>query len=1081
MPIREQELRRPVERVTDQLETPSLDDRDYRVVRLPNQLEVLLVHDPETDKASASMDVNVGNFSDEVDMPGMAHAVEHLLFMGTKKYPEENAYSQYLSSNSGSSNAYTGATSTNYYFEVAGRPKDDKEPSASNPSPLKGALDRFAQFFVEPLFLASTLDRELRAVDSENKKNLQSDQWRLHQLEKSLSNPDHPYCHFSTGSLDVLKIQPEARGVNVRQKFIDFYEKHYSANRMKLVVLGREPLDVLEEWVSEYFSGIENKNLKPNRWKDTVPFGPEQLSLQCFAKPVMDSRELNLYFPFLDEDDLYEAQPSRYISHLIGHEGPGSIMSYIKSKGWANGLSAGAYPVCPGSPGLFDCSIRLTQEGLKHYKEIVKVFFQYVSLLRESPPQKWIFDEQKGMADVDFKFKQKTPPSRFTSRISSVMQKPLPREWLLSGHSRLRKFDPKLIQKAIDCLRPDNFRMTIVSRDVPGKWDQKEKWYGTEYTCEKIPADFMREIKEAASTTSANRISKLHLPHKNQFIPTKLEVEKKEVKEPAIAPRMIRNDPLARTWYKKDDTFWVPKANLFVSCKSPIIYASAESSVKARLYTDLVRDALEEYSYDADLAGLQYSVSLDSRGLLVEVSGYNDKLPVLLEQVLKTMRDIEIKDDRFAIVKERFSRAFRNWAFQQPFHQVGDYTNWLTTEHEHTVEEFVAELPSVTADDVRSFHKALLSQLHMEVLVHGNLYKEDALKLTDLIESTLKPRVLPRPQWPILRSLSFPRGSNYVFKKTLGDPANVNHCIETWLYVGDRADRMIRAKTLLLDQMLHEPAFDQLRTKEQLGYVVFSGVKAICTTYGFRFIIQSEKTAEYLDTRIETFLQTWKETLKNMSDSDFEGHKRSLIIKRLEKLENLDQESNRAWNQVHIEYYDFELAQQDAAHVKRLTKDDMIEYFERYIDPASTERAKLSIYMIAQAKSDVSTKQISELVKTLNLESEQASQAATDLQARLSAAGHDEEKEIEGLKEYLLHDLKVAEDKIEAAAESWRTLHQNNTNGVVKDDVKEPPSFNGIKPVIIEDVRDYKSRLTATAGARPVKDLSEYEDLDSKL
>ena len=67
-----------VERVTDQLEKPSLDDRTYRVVRLANQLEVLLVHDPETDKASAAMDVNVGAFSDEDDMPGMAHAVEHV-------------------------------------------------------------------------------------------------------------------------------------------------------------------------------------------------------------------------------------------------------------------------------------------------------------------------------------------------------------------------------------------------------------------------------------------------------------------------------------------------------------------------------------------------------------------------------------------------------------------------------------------------------------------------------------------------------------------------------------------------------------------------------------------------------------------------------------------------------------------------------------------------------------------------------------------------------------------------------------------------------------------------------------------
>jgi insulysin len=67
-----------VERLTDQLEIPSLDDRQYRVIRLSNKLEALLVHDPETDKASAALDVHVGNFSDEDTMPGMAHAVEHV-------------------------------------------------------------------------------------------------------------------------------------------------------------------------------------------------------------------------------------------------------------------------------------------------------------------------------------------------------------------------------------------------------------------------------------------------------------------------------------------------------------------------------------------------------------------------------------------------------------------------------------------------------------------------------------------------------------------------------------------------------------------------------------------------------------------------------------------------------------------------------------------------------------------------------------------------------------------------------------------------------------------------------------------
>jgi insulysin len=122
---------------------------------------------------------------------------------------------------------------------------------------------------------------------------------------------------------------------------------------------------------------------------------------------------------------------------------------------------------------------------------------------------------------------------------------------------RLRKFDPARIEEGLACLRPDNFRMTVVSQKFPGVWEKREKWYGTEYTYEKIPADFLAEIKKAGTSTSKNRLSELHLPHANQFIPTKLEVEKKDVKEPAVAPKLIRNDDLVRTWYKKGKVFYI--------------------------------------------------------------------------------------------------------------------------------------------------------------------------------------------------------------------------------------------------------------------------------------------------------------------------------------------------------------------------------------------------------------------------------------------------------------------------------------------------------------------------------------------
>jgi insulysin len=265
----------------------------------------------------------------------------------------------------------------------------------------------------------------------------------------------------------------------------------------------------------------------------------------------------------------------------------------------------------------------------------------------------------------------------------------------------LRKFDPIKIEEGLRCLRPDNFRMTLISQKVPGTWKQKEKWYGTEYTYEKIPADFLAEIQQAAKSTLKNRLTELHLPQKNPFIPTKLEVKRKEIEKPALSPNLIRNNDLVRTWFKKDDQFWIPKANLLVNCRNTLPNATAENSLKARLYIDMVRDALEEYSYDAELTGLDYSVSAHSGGIEIAVSGYNHKLSVLLEKVLVTMRDIEIKEDRFKIIKERVLRELENWDFEEPYDQVATFTSWLNSEKEYINEQFLAELDHLTAADIQ--------------------------------------------------------------------------------------------------------------------------------------------------------------------------------------------------------------------------------------------------------------------------------------------------------------------------------------------------------------------------------------------
>lgn len=913
-----------VTRLTDSMQKPDLDNRTYRVVQLPNKLEVLLIHDADTDKASAAMDVNVGSFSDEEDMPGMAHAVEHLLFMGTEKYPGENDYNQYLQRYGGYSNAFTAACDTNYYFELSAKsatPSSSKASSLASTEtlsaastkprgPLYGALDLFAQFFIRPLFLEDALDRELRAVDSENKKNLQSDNWRLYQLDKSLSNDAHPFHKFSTGNYKVLRDDPVERGVKIRDKFIEFYKKHYSANRMKLVVLGRESLDELESWVAEFFSDVPNFDLPKLRWDDVPALGKEQLGKQIFVKPVMDMRMLDLHFPFIDEEELWESSPSKYISHLIGHEGPGSILAYLKAKGWANGLGAGPMAICPGT-AHFSISIRLTEDGLKHYQEVAKAVFQYIAMVKEQPPQEWIVQENAQIAQVDFKFKQKIPASKTTSSYSGVMQKPYPRDKLLSASALIWKFDPQAISRALDCLRADNFRLQIVSQTFPGGWDQKEKWYGTEYKYEPIPTDFLHEVEQASKASAAERPSELHMPHKNEFVPTRLDVEKKELKpgeKPAIHPKLIRNDENVRAWWKKDDQFWAPKGNVKVCFRSPVVNVSAFSAALTQLFRELVEDSLSEYSYDAELAGLSYEISNHGQGFDVSVSGYNDKMSVLLEKVLLAMRDLQVKEERFAIIKDRVLRSWRNFDYTQPFQQIHIYSRWLISEKGFNIEQMLDELPSITSQDVRNFFPQVLRQMHIELLAHGNLYREDALKMTDLVEHIMHPRRLPASQWPIRRSLLLPQGSNSVYKRTLIDPANVNNCIDYQMYTGLLSDRVNRAKLLIWAQMADEPCFDTLRSKEQLGYVVQSSATMAATVCGFRIIIQSERSPEYLEKRIEVFLTKFGEDLEKMSEEDFEAHKEAIISKREEKLKNLNQESARFWHHITSEAYDFALS-----------------------------------------------------------------------------------------------------------------------------------------------------------------------------
>jgi insulysin len=129
---------------------------------LDNGLIVIWLSDSGLNKSSAAIAVDAGSYSDPKDRQGLAHFLEHMLFLGTAKYPSESEYGANLKSNGGYSNAYTAGDHTNYFYEI-------------NHEATEGALDRFSQFFIAPLFSEEFTEREMNEVDSEFEKNLQND------------------------------------------------------------------------------------------------------------------------------------------------------------------------------------------------------------------------------------------------------------------------------------------------------------------------------------------------------------------------------------------------------------------------------------------------------------------------------------------------------------------------------------------------------------------------------------------------------------------------------------------------------------------------------------------------------------------------------------------------------------------------------------------------------------------------------------------------------------------------------------------------------------------------------------------
>jgi len=181
------------------------------------------------------------------------------------------------------------------------------------------------------------------------------------------------------------------------------------------------------------------------------------------------------------------------------------------------------------------------------------------------------------------------------------------------------------------------------------------------------------------------------------------------------------------------------------------------------------------------------------------------------------MKNFKVDPERFLLIKERLHRAFNNSLLDSPYHHSIYYLTYLTRDKKWTNEEKLEALKDIKYEDIETFYPELLNQLYIESLIHGNIFKEDAIKILQKVEEILQPKALIPSQLLGRRTIIIPPGKRFIYQRDVFDLNNVNSAIEYHIQVGDLMDKELRAKVSLLDQIVSEPFYNQLRTKEQLG------------------------------------------------------------------------------------------------------------------------------------------------------------------------------------------------------------------------------------------------------------------------
>lgn len=898
------------EKATLPILNPSLEDRKVEKLLLANGMKVYLISDPGADQSAAGVAVEAGSWEDPKEYPGMAHFLEHMLFMGTAAYPNEFEYMQFITDHGGSVNAFTASDRTCYMFSV-------------NNDAYEESLDRFSHFFIDPLFSPNCINRELHAVDQEHSKNIEHDGWRQYMILKESGNPHHPNCAFSTGNAQTLSGIPQSALKN-------WYQTHYSADQIHLVMISPLSIEEMRALAVQDFSKVPTFKVSMKQLPADIT-SPKQRGRMIFIKPVKDIKQLSLTWevPAPFAMDIERKAPS-LVAYALGQEGENSLTQVLKRDKIAESVRVSCDRFSKQSV-FFSVDITLTDYGLTQIDTAITRVFQAISRLKKEGFPTYLFDEIKTMSKLNYQYQSRDDAFKTIMETASEM----PYEDLSSYPEKSRiptKYDAAFIQSFVDSLKADSCIYFVLAD--PSKtgivMDTKEKWMNAEYTIKGIPHSRLVAWDNAAVNPT------ILLPPKNPYLPKNLNLIPVSTDEqPQDNPLLLASDDGCSIYFAEDTRYKVPEVAFIFSFKSPLIDSSARAQTLADLYLRALSEKLSAQLSLATNAGMTTHFNTDDFDVKISLCGYSDKAPLLLNEIFSSLKHVTPSKEEFEIYRTSLATDYDNASKELPVRQAMEQLDGILF-NKPTEQEKLRAVKALTFEEFSQFSQGLFQTAYTEGLLYGNISQQGAQSLWSQLKTELEYAPFTAQSHPKKQVLllSEKYGPYKLVQTTDRQGSGVLLLLQEGPFSFEN-----RAIQQILGYALQDAFFDTLRTKQQTAYIA-KAWNAEEERQLLQFFAVQSSTHSPIDllARFELFLESFDKNLSvQIPEGRFESIRATLITLLKMPPENMPGKAAQL-SELAFEYHDFKWIDKRIEALKALTYERFSEVTHQFLSRSNPRR-----------------------------------------------------------------------------------------------------------------------------------------------